>query len=59
MFHVTTAGKPAWETGPEFQLEDNIKAADRVRCGWLYAPYQPPMDPASGRIMDATKPTGE
>ena len=59
MYHVTDAGGAAWATGPEFQLEDNAKAADPVRCGWLYALYQPPQDPKTGRPLDATKPAGE
>jgi hypothetical protein len=59
MFHVTNDGNTVWASGPEFQLEDNEKAADPIRCGWLYALYQPPMDPATGRILDATKPVGQ
>ncbi|MBN1124059.1 MAG: DUF1080 domain-containing protein [Sedimentisphaerales bacterium] len=59
MFHVTDEGDAAWATGPEFQLEDNKAAADPVRCGWLYALYQPPIDPATGKILDATKPAGQ
>ena len=59
MFHVTDAGGAVWATGPEFQLEDNAKAADPQRCGWLYALYQPPVDPQTGKILDATKPAGE
>ena len=59
MYHVTEAGGAAWATGPEFQLEDNKEAADRVRCGWLYALYQPPDDPNTGKPLDATKPVGE
>ena len=59
MFHVTDDGGTVWATGPEFQLEDNARAADPVRCGWLYALYQPPIDPATGKILDATKPAGE
>ena len=59
MFHVTDEGGAAWATGPEFQLEDNAKAADQIRCGWLYALYQPPVDPATGKTLDATKPAGE
>src|ERR1039457_7708620 len=31
MFHVTDAGDRIWATGPEFQLEDNQKAVDKVR----------------------------
>jgi hypothetical protein len=59
MFHVTDDGGTVWATGPEFQLEDNAKAADSIRCGWLYGLYQPPIDPATGKILDATKPVGE
>ena len=59
MFHVTDEGTAAWATGPEIQLEDNVKAADPQRCGWLYALYQPPTDPKTGKPLDATKPAGE
>jgi hypothetical protein len=59
MFHVTDDGGAVWATGPEFQLEDNVKAADPIRCGWLYALYQPPDDPKTGKPLDATKPVGE
>jgi hypothetical protein len=59
MYHVTDEGGAVWATGPEFQLEDNKEARDPVRCGWLYALYQPPTDPATGKPLDATKPVGE
>jgi len=59
MYHVTDQGGATWATGPELQLEDNEKASDPVRCGWLYALYQPPMDPKTGRPLDATKPVGQ
>jgi 3-keto-disaccharide hydrolase/Peptidase of plants and bacteria len=59
MFHVTDQGGSAWNTGPEFQLEDNVKAVDKQRCGWLYALYQPPDDPSTGKPLDATKPAGQ
>jgi len=59
MFHVANIGHHVWETGPEFQLEDNELAADKIRCGWLYALYKPPIDPTTGKILDATKPVGE
>jgi len=59
MYHVTDEGRSAWATGPEFQLEDNAAAADPVRCGWLYALYQPPTDPSTGKTLDATKPAGQ
>ncbi len=59
MYHVTDKGGAVWATGPEFQLEDNEAAADPVRCGWLYALYEPPVDPKTGKILDATKPVGQ
>ncbi|HXE52437.1 MAG TPA: DUF1080 domain-containing protein [Tepidisphaeraceae bacterium] len=59
LYHVTDKGGATWSTGPEFQLEDNTAAADPIRCGWLYALYQPPIDPKTGKTLDATKPVGE
>jgi 3-keto-disaccharide hydrolase/basic secretory peptidase family protein len=59
MFHVTDEEGSAWATGPEFQLEDNAKAADPQRCGWLYALYKPAVDPKTDKPLDATKPAGE
>ncbi len=59
MYHVTDEGRAVWATGPEFQLEDNKEAHDKIRCGWLYALYQPPVDPKTGETLDATKPVGE
>ena len=59
IFHITDVGRTVWATGPEFQLEDNEKAVDQIRCGWLYALYQPPIDPKTGKTLDATKPVGE
>lgn len=59
IFHVTDEGGAVWATGPEFQLEDNAKAPDPQKCGWLYQLYQPPVDPKTGKILDATKPAGE
>ena len=59
MYHVSDQGQAAWASGPEFQLEDNEKAKDPVRCGWLYGLYQPPIDPATGKTLDATKAVGQ
>jgi hypothetical protein len=59
IFHVTDKGNAVWATGPEFQLEDNEAAADTWRCGWLYGLYQPPVDPKTGKPLDATKPVGQ
>jgi hypothetical protein len=59
MYHVTNKGGAIWATGPEFQLEDNATAEDPQRCGWLYALYSPPIDPATGKPIDATKPANQ
>lgn len=59
IFHVTDEGRAVWATGPEVQLEDNAKAADPQRCGWLYGLYQPPDDPKTGKPLDSTRPAGE
>lgn len=59
MFHVSDDAPRASRSGPEFQLEDNKEAKDPQRCGWLYALYQPPDDPKTGKPLDATKPAGE
>ena len=59
IYHVTEEGGAVWATGPEIQLEDNEFAADAQKCGWLYALYQPPTDPKTGKALDTTKPAGE
>ena len=59
IFHASDTQGAAWATGPELQLEDNAKAADPQRCGWLYALYKPENDPKTGKPLDATKPAGE
>jgi Domain of Unknown Function (DUF1080) len=59
IFHATEAGGAVWATGPELQLEDNAKAKDPQRCGWLYGLYKPEDDPKTGKPLDATKPAGE
>ena len=59
MYHVTDAGPKIWSTGPEFQLEDNAQAVDPQRTGWLYGLYRPPLDPATGKTLDTTKPAGQ
>ena len=59
IFHVTDEGGAVWATGPEIQLEDNAKAGDPQKCGWLYGLYKPANDPATGKPIDATKPAGQ
>jgi hypothetical protein len=59
IFHVGDAGGAVWQTGPELQLQDNQHAHDPELCGWLYQLYKPPVDPATGKPLDATKPAGQ
>ena len=59
IYHVTDEANAVWATGPEIQLEDNAKATDPQRCGWLYGLYKPADDPKTGKPLDATKPAGE
>lgn len=59
MFHVTESGGAPWATGPEIQLEDNAKAGDPQKAGWLYGLYKPADDPKTGKPLDTTKPAGE
>ena len=57
MYHVSDKGRTIWWTGPEFQLEDDYPPEDTGSlCGWLYGLYQPPIDPATGKPLDTTKP---
>lgn len=59
IFHATDAEGAVWATGPELQLEDNAKAKDPERCGWLYGLYKPEIDPKTGKPLDATRPAGQ
>lgn len=51
MYHVTEEGGAPWHTGPEVQIQDNVKGHDPQKCGWLYQLYE--------ADVDATKPAGE
>jgi len=51
MYHVTEEEKRPWQTGPEIQVQDNVKGHDPQLAGWLYEFY-----PAK---VDATKPAGQ
>lgn len=53
MYHVTETDRTPWRTGPEIQIQDNVKGKDPQKAGWLYQLYKP----AEG--VDATKPAGE
>jgi hypothetical protein len=51
MYRVQESKDPPWYTGPEVQLQDNIKGHDPQKAGWLYQFYQ--------TDKDTTKPVGE
>lgn len=59
MYHVTEDGDRAARTAPECQLLDNVEGEDPQRAGWCYALYAPPIDPATGKPLDTTKPVGQ
>ena len=60
MYRVSEDEARAPFTGVEYQLLDNTDPqGDAQKSGWAYALYQPPLDPATGRPVDATKPVGE
>jgi hypothetical protein len=51
MFKVLETDGPPYATGPEAQIQDNVKGHDPQKAGWMYALY-----PAT---VDTTKPAGE
>jgi hypothetical protein len=51
MFKVLETDGPPYHTGPEAQIQDNVKGKDPQKAGWMYGLY-----PAS---VDTTKPAGE
>ena len=51
MFKVLETDGPPYHTGPEAQIQDNVKGTDPQKAGWMYQLY-----PAS---VDTTKPVGE
>ncbi len=51
MFKVQETDGPPYHTGPEAQIQDNVKGKDPQKAGWMYQLY-----PAS---VDTTKPVGE
>ena len=60
MYRVSEDEARAPFTGVEFQILDNADAkGDSQKAGWAYALYQPPLDPKTGKPVDATKPCGQ
>jgi hypothetical protein len=60
MYRVSEDQWRTWRTGVEVQLLDNTDPdGDSQKSGWAYDLYQPPVDPKTGKPLDATKPVGE
>lgn len=51
MYRVVETDGPPYVTGPEVQIQDNVKGKDPQKSGWLYQFYK--------SETDATKPAGE
>lgn len=59
MFHQLELYPEPGMSAPEVQLQDNIDGKDPQKSGWLYQLYQPPIDPKTGKPIDATRPAGQ
>ncbi|KAA5540061.1 DUF1080 domain-containing protein [Roseiconus nitratireducens] len=59
MFHVTEDNPVPWHSGPEVQIQDNIKGHDPQLSGWLYQLYRPGKERDSDDYIDATRPAGQ
>ncbi len=51
MFKVQEKGREPYFTGPEAQIQDNVKGRDPQKAGWMYGLY--------AAAEDKTKPVGE
>lgn len=51
MLKVEETDGPPYKTGPEAQIQDNVKGTDPQKAGWMYQLY--------AADKDATKPAGE
>ena len=59
MYRVSEDEARAPFSGVEFQILDNTDPkGDSQKSGWAYALYHPPIDPKTGKPVDATKPIG-
>ena len=60
MYRVSEDEARAPFTGVEYQILDNTDPkGDPQKSGWAYALYQPPLDPKTGKPLDATRPVGQ
>ena len=51
MIKVQETDGPPYKTGPEAQIQDNVKGKDPLKAGWMYGLY--------AADKDTTKPVGE
>ena len=60
MYRVSEDEARAPFTGVELQILDNTDPkGDSQKSGWAYALYHPPIDPKTGKPLDATKAIGQ
>ena len=59
MFHVSEDGGAPWHSGPEIQVQDNLKGHDPQKAGWLYQLYPSVPGFMQKEGPDATRPAGE
>lgn len=64
MFHVNEDNPKPYQSGPEIQIQDNVKGHDKQLAGWLYQLYKPKAPTWTQQYegsaeLDATRPAGE
>lgn len=59
MFHVDEEGGAPWHSGPEIQVQDNVKGHDPQKAGWLYQLYPSVAGFMQKEGPDATRPAGQ
>jgi glucose/arabinose dehydrogenase len=59
MFHVSEDGDAPWHSGPEIQVQDNVKGHDPQKAGWLYQLYPALPGFMEKTAPDATRPAGQ
>lgn len=59
MFHVTEDNKRPWHSGPEIQIQDNVKGHDPQKSGWLYQLYKPAKTRDGKGEVDSSRPAGQ
>ncbi|TWU17412.1 Soluble aldose sugar dehydrogenase YliI precursor [Novipirellula galeiformis] len=59
MYHVVEGEGAPYHSGPEIQVQDNVKGRDPQKAGWLYQLYKPGSAPGENAPLDATRPSGQ